>query len=43
MRIAIDSTVLYNTFTQGMWPTRALMAGVKSASYNMGTDVVPVV
>jgi hypothetical protein len=43
MRIAIDSTVLYNTFTQGDAANKGATAGVKSASYNMGTDAVPVV
>ena len=42
MKIAIDSTVLYNTFTSaaaGNWGTTA---GVSSTSYNLGTAAAPV-
>lgn len=42
MRIAIDSTVLYNTFTGGAPENKGATAGVKSASFNMGTDAAPV-
>lgn len=41
MRIAIDSTVLYNTFTAGAAANKGLTAGVKSSAYNLGTDVDP--
>jgi hypothetical protein len=43
MRIAIDSTVLYNTFNKADAANMGATAGVKSLSYNMGTDAVPVV
>lgn len=42
MRIAIDSTVLYNTFAQGSASNKGATAGAKSASYDMGTDTAPV-
>ena len=42
MRIAIDSTVLYNTFSGGAAANMGATAGVKSGSYNMGTDAAPV-
>ena len=42
MRIAIDSTVLYNTFTNGAAANKGATAGVKSGSYNLGTDAAPV-
>ena len=43
MRIAIDSTVIYNTFNQMVVANRGATAGAKSASYAMGTDAAPVV
>jgi hypothetical protein len=42
MRIAVDSTVLYNTFTQGATANKGATAGVKSGSYDMGTDTAPI-
>jgi hypothetical protein len=42
MRIAIDSQVLYNTFSQGAAANKGATAGAKSASYNLGTDDAPV-
>jgi hypothetical protein len=43
MRISIDSTVLYNTFSQAAAANKGATAGAKSASYNLGTDAAPVV
>lgn len=42
MRIAIDSTVIYNTFTNGAAANKGATAGAKSSAYNLGTDAVPV-
>jgi hypothetical protein len=42
MRIAIDSNVIYNTFTGGSAANKGATAGVKSSSYNLGTDAAPV-
>lgn len=42
MRIAIDSNVLYHTFNQGAAANKGATAGVKSASYDLGTDGAPV-
>jgi hypothetical protein len=42
MRIAVDSQVLYNTFNNGAAANKGATAGVKSASYNMGTDAAPI-
>lgn len=42
MRIAIDSQVLYNTFSQGAAANKGATAGVKSASYDLGTDDTPI-
>lgn len=42
MRIAIDSNVLYNTFNNGAAANKGATAGVKSSSYNLGTDLAPV-
>lgn len=42
MRIAIDSTVVYNTIFGGAAANKGATAGVKSALYNMGTDAAPV-
>ena len=41
MRIGIDSTVIYNTFTGGAAANKGATAGAKSASYNLGTDTAP--
>ena len=43
MRIAIDSTVIYNTFSGAAAANKGATAGVKSAAYNLGTDATPVV
>jgi hypothetical protein len=42
MAIAIDSNVVYNTWSQGDAANKGATAGVKSASYNLGTDLAPV-
>jgi hypothetical protein len=42
MRIAVDSNVVYNTFSQAATANKGATAGVKSASYNLGTDAAPV-
>lgn len=42
MRIAIDSTVIYNTFSGGAAANKGATAGVKSGAYNLGTDAAPV-
>ena len=42
MRSAIDSNVIYNTFTQGAAANKGATAGAKSGAYNMGTDASPV-
>lgn len=42
MRIAIDSTVLYNTLFGGDAANKGATAGAKSASYNLGSDTAPV-
>ena len=42
MRIAIDSNVMYNTFSGAVAANKGATAGVKSASYNMGTDLAPI-
>jgi hypothetical protein len=42
MKISIDSTVLYNTFSLAAAANKGATAGVNSASYNLGTDLVPV-
>lgn len=42
MRIAIDSTVIYNTFSGAAAANKGATAGSKSASYNLGTDASPV-
>jgi hypothetical protein len=41
MKIAIDSNVIYNTFTQGASANKSATAGAKSGSYNLGTDSSP--
>lgn len=42
MRIAIDSNVVYNTFSQAAAANKGATAGAKSSSYNLGTDAAPV-
>jgi hypothetical protein len=42
MRIAIDSNVVYNTFSGAAAANRGATAGAKSSSYNLGTDAAPV-
>lgn len=42
MRIKIDSTVLYNTFTQAAAANKGATAGAQSSSYVLGTDASPV-
>jgi hypothetical protein len=42
MRIAMDSTVLYNTFSLAAANNKGATAGLVSASYDMGTDATPV-
>lgn len=42
MRIAIDSTVIYNTFSGGAAANKGATAGAKSGLYNLGTDAAPV-
>ena len=42
MRIAIDSNVIYNTFTQGAAANKGATAGAKSGAYDMGTDASPI-
>lgn len=42
MKIAIDSTVLYNTFSQAAAANKGATAGASSSSYNLGTDASPV-
>lgn len=43
MRVAIDSNVLYNTFSQGSASNKGATAGAKSSSYDLGTDDAPIV
>lgn len=43
MRVVIDSTCIYRTFSQGAAANRGATAGVKSGSFNFGTDTAPVV
>lgn len=43
MRIKIDSTVIYNTFTNAAAANKGLTAGVNSGAFNLGTDAAPVV
>lgn len=42
MKVAIDSTGLYNTFSQADAANKGATAGVNSGSYNLGTDTAPV-
>ncbi len=43
MRISIDSTCWYRTFNQGSASNRGATAGVRTASYNLGTEADPIV
>ena len=42
MKIAIDSTVIYNTFTGAAAANKGATAGALSGSYSLGTDAAPV-
>lgn len=42
MKIAIDSTVIFNTFSQGAAANKGATAGVNSGAYNLGTDTSPI-
>lgn len=42
MRVAIDSNCWYNTFSAAAAANKGATAGAKSASYNLGTDLVPI-
>lgn len=42
MRVAIDSTCWYNTFTAAATANKGATAGAKSGSYDLGTDAAPV-
>lgn len=42
MSIAIDSNVIYNTFSEAAAANKGATAGDKSASYDLGTDAAPV-
>ena len=42
MKISIDSTVIFNTFSQTVAANRGATAGVNSGAYNLGTDTAPV-
>lgn len=42
MRIAVDSTVIYNTFTGAAAANKGATAGAKSATFNLGTDAAPI-
>lgn len=41
MKIAIDSNVIYNTFTGAATANKGATAGAKSASFNLGTEGSP--
>jgi hypothetical protein len=43
MKIAIDSTTIFNTFSGAAAANKGATAGVGSASYNLGTDAAPIV
>lgn len=43
MRVVIDSTCIYRNFLQGAAANRGATAGVRSGSFNLGTDTAPVV
>lgn len=42
MRIAIDSTCIYRSFSLANASNKGAAAGVRSASYNLGTDTAPI-
>jgi hypothetical protein len=42
MKIAIDSKVLYNTFSGAAAANKGATAGAQSAGYNLGTDAAPI-
>lgn len=42
MRVVIDSTCFYRTFNQGSASNRGATAGVRSASFNLGTEGSPI-
>lgn len=42
MRVAIDSNCWYNTFSAAAAANKGATAGAKSASYDLGTDLVPI-
>jgi hypothetical protein len=42
LKIAIDSNVLYNTFSNSHASNKGATAGLNSGSYNLGTDTAPV-
>jgi hypothetical protein len=42
MKVAIDSTVIYNTFQSAAAANVGTTAGAKSGSYNLGSDTAPV-
>jgi len=42
MKIAIDSTVLYNTFSGAAAANKGATAGAQTGGYNLGTDSAPV-
>lgn len=42
MKIAIDSTVLYNTFSSAAAANKGATAGAQSGGYNLGTDTAPI-
>lgn len=42
MKISIDSTTIFNTFSLAAAANKGATAGVNSGAYNLGTDVAPV-
>ena len=42
MKISIDSTVLYNTFSGAAAANKGATAGAQSGGYNLGTDTAPI-
>lgn len=42
MKIAVDSNVIYNTWSSAAAANKGATAGAKSGSYNLGTDTAPV-
>jgi len=43
MKVSIDSTVLYNTFSGADPANKGITAGAKSGSYSLGSDAAPIV